>query len=387
MLPHPLSPFRLERWFVEFEFVPGIRNLTASGPYDATTREVLALEDEGTTERYLNLGLGYIENPGSESLRQAVSSLYTTLKAEEIQITSGASEALFLLTWLMMEPGANIVVEEPCYENLPGVASALGFEVRRLPLRMEDGWKPNLEQLGQLIDEKTRLLYLVHPHNPTGSTLQVEEMQAIARMAERVGALVVNDELFRLITLDGEPTPSIIDVAEHAICLGDMTKPWGLGGLRIGWIASRNHHLLQRVSEARDYSTMCSSAPGEFLAEVALRHASQLIAPRLAAARSNREHLAQVIAQASAHVQGPPAWRRPEASYTAFVQLPFPAEAFCRHLALERRILLLPGSVFGPAYENFIRVGLGGDTHQFQEGMSIMLDELLRWRGRDHMKG
>ena len=173
MLPHPLSPFRLERWFVEFEFVPGIRNLTASGPYDATTREVLALEDEGTTERYLTLGLGYIENPGSESLRQAVSSLYTTLKAEDIQITSGASEALFLLTWLMMEPGANIVVEEPCYENLPGVASALGFEVRRLPLHMEDGWRPNLEQLAHLIDEKKRLIYLVHPHNPTGSTLQV----------------------------------------------------------------------------------------------------------------------------------------------------------------------------------------------------------------------
>src|SRR5947207_5453495 len=72
---------------------------------------------------------------------------------------------------------------------------------------MEDGWKPNLEQLARLIDENTCLLYLVHPHNPTGATLQVEEMQAIARMAQRVGALVVNDELFRLISLDGEPTP------------------------------------------------------------------------------------------------------------------------------------------------------------------------------------
>jgi aspartate/methionine/tyrosine aminotransferase len=381
MLPHPLPPFRLERWFAEFEFVPDIRNLTASGPYDTTTQELLALENKETTRSYLNLDLGYIENPGRESLRQAVSRLYTTLKAEDIQITSGASEALFLLAWLVLEPGANIVVEEPCYENLPGVASALGFEVRRLPLHMEDGWKPNLEQLAQLIDEKTRLIYLVHPHNPTGSTLQIEEMQAIARMAERVGALLVNDELFRLIALDGEPAPSIIDVAEHAICIGDMTKPWGLGGLRVGWIGSHDRKLLQRVSEARDYSTMCSSAPGEFLAEVALRHAAQLIAPRLATARTNRELLAQTIAQASAHFQGLPAWQRPVASYTAFVQLPFPAEPFCRHLALEQRILLLPGSVFGPAYENFIRVGLGGNTNQFQEGMSIMLDELLRWSG------
>ena len=79
MSPHPFSPFRLERWFVEFEFVPGIRNLTASSPYDATTQELLALEGEEATERYLNLGLGYTENPGRESLRQAVSSLYTTI--------------------------------------------------------------------------------------------------------------------------------------------------------------------------------------------------------------------------------------------------------------------------------------------------------------------
>ncbi|HET8840656.1 MAG TPA: aminotransferase class I/II-fold pyridoxal phosphate-dependent enzyme, partial [Ktedonobacteraceae bacterium] len=273
------------------------------------------------------------------------------------------------------------------YENLPGIASALGFEVRRLPLRMEDGWKPDLEQLAQIIDEKTRMIYLVHPHNPTGSTLQVEEMQAIARIAERVGALVVNDEVFRLIALDGEPIPSIIDVVENAVCIGDMAKPWGLGGLRVGWIASRNHHLLQSVSQARDYSTMCSSAPGEFLAEVALRHASQLIAPRLTAARDNRMQLSQTIEQARAHFQELPTWQRPQASYTAFVQLPFPAEAFCRHLALERHILLLPGSVFGQAYENFIRVGLGGKTHQFQEGMSILLEELLCWKESSHMRG
>ena len=83
MSARPLSPFRLERWFVEFKFVPGIRNLTASGPYDVTTQELLALEDEETTTRYLKLGLGYIENPGSERLRQEVSRLYSTLKAEQ----------------------------------------------------------------------------------------------------------------------------------------------------------------------------------------------------------------------------------------------------------------------------------------------------------------
>ena len=202
-----LPPFHLERWFAEFEFVAGMRNLAASGPFAVKTGELLELEGAETTARYLNLELDYIENPGSESLRQGVADLYSTLNASDVRITSGASEALFLLMWTIAAPGINIVIEEPCYGNVPGIAESLGIEVRRLPLSQEDDWKPNLEQLSRLIDEKTSLVYLVHPHNPSGSVLRREEMEAIASITERAGALLVNDEVFRLITLDDELYP------------------------------------------------------------------------------------------------------------------------------------------------------------------------------------
>src|SRR6266700_7665647 len=236
---HQLPSFLMERWFAEFEFVPGMRNLAASGPFAVKTDELLELEGAETTARYLNLDLDYIENPGSESLRQGIADLYSTLNASDVRITSGASEALLLLVWTLAAPGMNIVIEEPCYGNLPGVAESLGIEVRRLPLSQEDGWKPDLEQLTRLIDEKTSLVYLVHPHNPSGSVLRRAEMEAIASITERAGAILVNDEVFRLITLDDEPLPSVVDVIENAVSIGDMTKPWGLGGLRVGWIASR----------------------------------------------------------------------------------------------------------------------------------------------------
>jgi aspartate/methionine/tyrosine aminotransferase len=370
----PIAPFRLERWFAEFEFVPGMRNLAASGPFPVTTRELLELEGAETTESYLNLELDYIENPGSESLRQAVASLYTTLAADNVRIMSGASEALFLLIWSMVEPGQNIIIEDPCYDNVPGVAQSLGIEVRRLPLSQENGWKPDLDHLARLIDEKTRVIYLVHPHNPTGSLLNKEEVLAIAAMAERVGALLVNDEVFRLISLDGEPMPSVADFVEYAVSIGDMTKPWGLGGLRVGWIASRQHELLQRMSAARDYSTMCCSAPGAFLAELTLRHSAEILAPRFAAARTNRDKLAEVIASS----QGTLSWQRPEAGYTAFVKLPphVSSTAFCRQLAQERQFLLLPGEVFGGAYEQFVRIGYGCSTQRFTEGLTALFDEL-----------
>jgi aspartate/methionine/tyrosine aminotransferase len=269
----------------------------------------------------------------------------------------------------------NIVIEEPCYGNVPGIAQSLGIEVRKLSLRQEDGWRPDLEQLDRLIDGKTRLVYLVHPHNPTGSVLSREEMQGIAEMTERVGAILVNDEVFRLIPLEEEPLPSVVDVIEDAVSIGDMTKPWGLGGLRVGWVASRRHDLLDLISSSRDYSTMCSSAPGSFLAELALRHSAQIIAPRLAAARANRDQLAEAITSS----QGILSWSRPEAGYTTFVQLPtyLSTSAFCRRLAQEQRLLLLPGEVYGSAYEHFVRIGFGCDPGLFQDGLTTLLEAFL----------
>src|SRR5260370_37315553 len=96
---HQLPSFPLELWFAEFEFVPGMRNLAASGPFAVTTRELLELEGAETTARYLELDLDYIENPGSESLRPAVASQYATLGTGDLRITSGTREGLFLLMW------------------------------------------------------------------------------------------------------------------------------------------------------------------------------------------------------------------------------------------------------------------------------------------------
>ena len=371
---HQLPSFLMERWFAEFEFVPGMRNLAASGPFAARTGELLELEEAEMTARYLNLDLDYIENPGSESLRQGVANLYSTLNASDVRITSGASEALLLLMWTLAAPGINIVLEEPCYGSVPGIAQSLGIEVRTLSLRQEDGWRPDLEQLDRLIDGKTRLVYLVHPHNPTGSVLSKEDMQGIAEMTKRAGAILVNDEVFRLITLDDEPLPSVVDVVENAVSIGDMTKPWGLGGLRVGWIASRRHKLLDLLSSARDYSTMCSSAPGSFLAELALRHSTQIIAPRLAAARANRNRLTEAITRSN----GTLSWRRPEAGYTAFVQMSayISTTEFCRRLAQEQRILLLPGEVYGSAYQRFVRISYGCEPRLFQEGLMALLEAM-----------
>ena len=119
---------------------------------------------------------------------------------------------------------------------------------------------------------------------------------------------------------------------------------------------------------------MCSSAPGSFLAELALHHSPHIMAPRLAAARENRNLLTDVIALS----EGSLSWRRPEAGYTAFVKMPahISTTAFCRRLAQEQRILLLPGEVYGSVYQQFVRIGYGCDPAIFQEGLMGFLEAM-----------
>lgn len=133
--------FRLERWFAEFEFVAGISNLAGSGAESPTTAELLALDGPDAQACYLATGLDYIESAGTPALRSAIAGLHPGLAPEHILVTTGASEAILLLLWALLEPGDNVVVEDPSYQSHAEIATALGAEVRRLRLREEHGWQ------------------------------------------------------------------------------------------------------------------------------------------------------------------------------------------------------------------------------------------------------
>jgi aspartate/methionine/tyrosine aminotransferase len=366
----------LERWFAEFEFVVGMRNLAASGGMSPTANEVLALGGDGALDRYLSLGLDYVESTGSLGLREAVALLHDTLGPGDVQITTGASEAILLLLWALLQPGDNVVVEEPCYQSHASMAEALGAEVRRLPLREEDAWKPDHEWLAALLDGRTRAVFLNHPHNPSGSMLSRSELIDLIAVTERYGAVLVSDEVFRPIALDGSPMPSAADLSDQAVSIGDVSKPWGLGGLRVGWCATHRTEVLHRLQEIRDYTTMCTSAPAEYLAEIALRHSGALLAPRLAVARENLGRLADLVEDSRGRLE----WVPPTGGYTAFARFGHdePAEALCRRMATDEKVFMLPGSVFGDQYASHVRIGYGGATDVFVEGIDVIRRHLAQ---------
>lgn len=214
------------------------------------------------------------------------------------------------------------------------------------------------------------------PHSPTGMVFGTEMMQAIIKMAEQRGALLVSDEVYRGLFLGpGPEPPAAADLSTFAVSIGDLTKPFGLGGLRVGWIASANAGILERCAVLRDYTTMCCAAPSEFLAAAALENRDTLLKNKKAAAERNLQVFSRFIDKNRSAV----AWVPPLGGVSAFprLNLPISAREFCTALAEEKSVLLLPGDVFG--FPDHFRIGFGTEPGAFSEGLAAV-EELLRER-------
>jgi aspartate/methionine/tyrosine aminotransferase len=194
------------------------------------------------------------------------------------------------------------------------------------------------------------------PHNPTGFQMPQDLFREVIRLAEERGLLLFADEVYREAEYREEDRlPAACDSSPSCVSLGVMSKSYGLAGLRIGWLATRNARLLEAVAALKDYTTICSPAPSEFLAELALRHRQSLLRRNLDLIRGNLQVLDAFFAR---HLERF-SWRRPLAGPVAFPRLlGADVGSFCDRLREDSGVLLLPGSVFGDR-DNHFRVGFG----------------------------
>lgn len=369
----PLPPFAQERWFAEFEFQPGVRQVCASGAYGMTNAELLALEP-GADEAFGAIYQEYSENRGAPALRAQVAERYPGLGADDVVVTHGASEAILLFALAAFRPGETVVLEEPLYGSYRALAQWLGAQVRELRLDPGRGWALDLEALERLLSDGRVAWVVLNPfHNPTGAPRGPEVLGDAGAMAERHGARLVTDDVFLPVSLDGPaPAPSA-SIFPSAVSIGDVSKPWGLGGLRIGWLALRDAGLRETLVALRHYSTISSARNSEWLATLALRHAERILAPRLERARANRAVLEATVEENGDLFES----TRVAGGYSAFVRLKgshagASTEPLCRELVARERILLLPGSVMGARWQEYVRVGLDSDPDDFRSALGLL---------------
>ncbi len=349
----PVRPFALERFFARYEFTTRYV-LCSSDPETLPLRELLALEP-GCDERFAELRLGYTETRGSPDLRRHIAATYDRIDGENVLVHAGPQEAIFAFASVAFERGDHAIVQFPAYQSQYSVAEGIGVETSRWNSDLSREGSPDVELLEPMVRPATRAIVLTTPNNPTGYAFDRAQIERVVDIARRHGLWLFGDEVYRGTEREAERVPCVADLYERGISLGGLSKGYGLAGLRIGWIATRDRALYERLAAFKDYLTICNSAPSEFLAEIALLHGETLLERVRGICARNLDRLDEFFARHRSFF----AWIRPRAGTTAFPRyLGGSSEAFCDRLGREAGVLLLPSTAFECGDEH-IRIGYG----------------------------
>ena len=350
------ADFALERYFARWEFAVQ-HVLCASDVEGWSMRELLELADDESRSLWEDLRLGYTESTGHPLLRAEIARLYDHIEPDEVLVFSGAEEAIFCLVSATVDAGDHVVVTWPGYQSLHEVARAVGADITLHELREDDGWDLDVARLIASLRPTTRLVVVNAPHNPTGMLPSHADWQQLTGELESRGIPLLSDEVYRSLELDRRDRLGAgADAYGLGISVGVMSKSFALAGLRIGWLATRDRAALARCASMKDYTTICSSAPSEILALIALRARERVLARSLRIVRDNLAILDRFFDRRSDALT----WIRPRAGSVGFPRLrsDLPADDLARELVEQEGVLLLPASQFGfPG--NHVRLGFG----------------------------
>lgn len=299
---------------------------------------------------------------GYPPLRESVIRTYRyDVPKENVLITSGTQHSNFLSMATRLEAGDEAIIEAPSWEQPKVVCEALGVKVKTLKRRPELEWKFDLGELEGLMSPKVKLIYVCHPSNPTGATLTEAELKGICRIAERHGAYVVSDEIYRGLEWEGGLSPSVVNYYERGVSTGSVSKTLGMSGLRLGWLVTQDRQWLEDCMDLKYYISLHQqSRLDEVVAVAALQPEKywDLVGQTMAAARVNYDMTVEWI-----RTNGTFRGTLPKGGFLMFpsYDLDIPSWDLCvRLLEAPYKTYVLPGSCYG--VEGHVRLGFGPGT-------------------------
>ena len=350
-----IKPFKLERYFAKYEFkAPYL--LSSSDCESFSIQDILDLE-KNSKEKYLDHWLGYTESEGDPELRAEIAHLYSTLSIDDIFCFAGAQEGIFVFLNSLLNKNDHIIVQFPAYQSLYEIEKALGCEVSLWKLDEKRHWNLNLEFLHKNLKKNTRAIIINLPHNPTGMTISLEKLNEIVEFAKNHDLYLFVDEVYRYLEYqETDRLPAICDLYSKGISLGVMSKAFGLAGLRIGWIATKDTTLLTKMRAFKDYTTICNSAPSEYLAKIALKNKTKILHRNLSIIHTNLKLLDIFFKKYDQIFE----WIRPKAGSIGFVKIKLDQNVtkFCLDLVEKQGVLLLPSPLYDFDDKHF-RIGFG----------------------------
>ncbi|KAL6794284.1 PLP-dependent transferase [Trichoderma sp. SZMC 28012] len=376
--------FEVERWMEAYEFTPGVLNIAETCVESVSIDQLAQLSgDKGELPPRTSTVLIYGAIRGSSTLRETISTLYEgeQIAPENVVITQGAIAANFLAFYSLIEPGDHVICVYPTYQQLYSVPESLGAEVSLWRLKPEQGFVPDMDELEKLAKANTKMIVINNPNNPTGVPIPRDVVYKIVDFAKARGIMILSDEVYRPLFHNGlednaDVPPSVADLGyDKAIVTGSLSKAYSLGGIRVGWIASGDKAIVERLVEARHYVTISVSQLDDQVASYALSPAVRgaLMRRNIQQAKHNADML-KAFVEAHSSVCS---WVAPTAGTTAFIQFhvggkPVDDVAFCRDVLDKTKVFLVPGSrCFGhdQDFAGYVRVGFVGSTAVLEEAL------------------
>ncbi|MCU6600136.1 aminotransferase [Peribacillus frigoritolerans] len=369
-----IKTFAVEHWMNLYE-MEAVYNIAETCVESLTVNELISIDGTDPEKFLLDLGknkltYGHIE--GSPDFRRLVSNQYQSLDADNVLVTNGAIGANFLLLYSLIQPGDHVVAVHPTYQQLYDVPASFGATVDLLPLREENNYLPDLNELKSLVNEKTKMIIINNPNNPSGAIIEKEMLEEIVEIARSYDAYILCDEVYRKLLQEDElVVPSIVDLYEKGISTSSMSKVLSLAGLRLGWIAGPKE-VITECFRHRDYTTISCGMLDDILAVHALKNYDKIL-------DRNRKIIKENLSILDAWVEQEPliSYVKPRAGTTAMLKydLPVSSEDFCIGLFKANGAFLTPGSCFD--IEGHVRIGYACKTEVLEQGLQ-KVSEYLR---------
>ncbi|MGM0374773.1 MAG: aminotransferase class I/II-fold pyridoxal phosphate-dependent enzyme [Chloroflexota bacterium] len=357
--------FELERFMGKWEHEVKY-NLSESGVHPMTTKELLN-DNPRLIEELLTTELNYPHTNGLPELRERIAALYPGASPDEVLVTTGAAQANFTTILSTLDRGEEILVMLPNYMQIWGLAKNLGLHVKTFSLEEGLDWGFDIDKFHQAVTEKTKLIAVCNPNNPTGYIMSAEERQAVVNAASRVGAWILSDEVYAGAEHNtDEVTPSMWGEYEKVFAIGSMSKAYALPGLRIGWVVS-NAKMAEEIWARQDYVSICPSMLGNKLAAYALSEPvrRRLLDRTREYVRNGYRIVDQWVKEHDEILSVVP----PQAAAITFVHYKkdINSSQFVERLIHEQDTYVVPGDHFGMDYH--LRISYGLADEYVKEGL------------------
>ncbi len=341
-------------------------NLTESGVHPLPLRDLLP--DSCALQELLNIELSYPQTDGPLPLRRNIARLYEGASPENVLCTVGAIEANGITLEALLAPGDEVAFLVPNYMQIWGMALNAGMRINTFNLQEIDGsWRLDEESLAKAVTDKTRLIAVTNPNNPTGHILRENEIKALIAAAERVGAWLLTDEVYSgTERLTDVQTPSLWGRYDKILAIGSLSKAYGLPGLRLGWVVTPTD-VMDRIWQRHEYAAISGAKLATHLAAIAL---SPEVRPKLV--ERTRKYVREGFPLVDSWLRenhshfGP---SESEAGAFAFVRAPVRdnVEAFIHRIRENKSVLVVPGTHFG--MDGYIRLSTGLEANYLQTAL------------------